>query len=145
MLHVQLATVPGELPPDVELSLEALDSIHSHGGLPIGGISMPPPGTATMVRFEVPPHFTLRLVLRVGIDEAGVVVGPLRDNDRLALIGGVTLLVRGATPHVSYSGVVTHAQQTGDKCGVHCLGGQLVVDQCCATCTKNGATLKVCC
>jgi hypothetical protein len=107
-------------------------------------VSDAPPVAVFRLALPLPieDNSVLRIVMRFNRDE--VVLGPLRDGDTLALIGG--LAPWSVKPVVQYSGTVIHPQaQVADKCGVRCDGGDLVVDQCCATCTKNGITLKVCC
>jgi hypothetical protein len=149
VLHVQLATIPGTIPRSVELTLETVDGIASTqaGSLLEGPMPMPEPGTTAILDVDVPPTFTLRLVLQYGAERAGVVLGPLHDHDTLALVGGrAPATSPTAAARVSYVGTVMHhAKRPNDDCGVRCDDGKLQIDECCATCTKNGISVKVCC
>jgi hypothetical protein len=89
MLLVQLGTLPWHLPSPVTLSLETLTSIDRKGaGHSIGEMAMPRPGSVAVIWLPVQPVFVLRLMLRFGRDQVGVVLGPLHDGDTLPLMGG---------------------------------------------------------
>jgi hypothetical protein len=147
MFHIILATAPTTKPPgvmQVQFEAKSPQASAEPGHIATATVSMPTPGTTSVVELKAPPVFELEMLFFLDADHVGVRVGKMRDEDLISIFG-VPSQSDEPSQRITYAGTIVHSEAKADPCDVKCVSGDVKLGECCAICTEGRITTKICC